>query len=281
MTKVGLLSLDVEDWYHLDYIKSDAHVQYTMLDGLDRFLELTSKLNVVSTLFVLADVVPLVRDTLLLAKSLGHEIAIHGVDHRRPLTRNVDEFRDEINLARNIIQNELQVDPVGYRAPCFSLDRARLNVIKDDIGLLYDSSRISFSENPVYGFVDVSDFKTMSKGVYVSDHFVEFEMPVSITPGKSIPIGGGGYLRLLPWWFYSTLVGFSTSSYSVFPIYVHPYELSKVDPPLVPGLSRLNSFRFRHNISSTPQKLSKLVCQLKAERFMFDTYSNCRENLLR
>ena len=39
MKKYAVLSMDIEDWYHLDYIKetTKSDRQYSMLDGFDNF----------------------------------------------------------------------------------------------------------------------------------------------------------------------------------------------------------------------------------------------------
>ena len=43
MKKIALLSMDVEEWYHLDYI-TQRESDLSMMDGLDCFLELAGKL---------------------------------------------------------------------------------------------------------------------------------------------------------------------------------------------------------------------------------------------
>ena len=77
MKKIALLSMDVEEWYHLDYI-TQRESDLSMLDGLDCFLELARKHEVPTTLFTLTELLKQVKDKLVLAAQSGHEISLHG-----------------------------------------------------------------------------------------------------------------------------------------------------------------------------------------------------------
>ena len=64
MKKIALLSMDVEDWYHLDYI-TQRESDISMMDGLDCFLALAEKHNVSTTLFTLTELLKQVNQKLL------------------------------------------------------------------------------------------------------------------------------------------------------------------------------------------------------------------------
>ena len=42
MNKVAVFGLDLEDWYHLDYIKKidDLNSNFSMLDGFDEYINI-------------------------------------------------------------------------------------------------------------------------------------------------------------------------------------------------------------------------------------------------
>ena len=147
MKKIALLSMDVEEWYHLDYI-TQRESDLSMMDGLDCFLELAGKYHVPTTLFMLTELLKQVKDKLILAAQSGHEISLHGTEHKRPLQMSLDEFENDCLEGLKAIKEELGIVPAGYRASCFSLDRDRLNILKDKIGMQYDSSRINFDSHP-------------------------------------------------------------------------------------------------------------------------------------
>lgn len=276
MKKIALLSMDVEDWYHLDYIP-DRCGSFSMIDGLDRFLEFAEKNDTAVTLFVLSSMLQLARGQLQSAICSGHEIGLHGTDHRKPLEMSLREFEADCNKGVKAIEEALGVKPVGYRASCFSLDRERLNILKDKIGMLYDSSRIDFGSHPLYGTIDMGDFEQKSVGHFVHQNFDEFEMPTVDFLGKRLPISGGGYLRLLPWFGMSVLIRWYLRKHNLFSMYVHPFEMSSKRPPVVKGLGFLNNIRFKRNIRGVPKKMQKLVKLLKDEGYEFMTYKQAQE----
>src|SRR3546814_10630332 len=52
----------------------------------------------------------------------GHEIASHGYDHRRVFTFTPEEFRQDLKISRDLIQQASGKPVIGYRAPSFSID---------------------------------------------------------------------------------------------------------------------------------------------------------------
>ena len=274
LKKIALVSIDVEEWFHLDYIK-DRSSSFTMLDGLDRFVEFADNENIPTTLFTLTDLLPSLSDSLKSISLSGHEIALHGTSHKRPLEMSLDEFEADCYKAVKSFQEHLDIMPHGYRASCFSLDRDRLNILKNKLNFSYDASRMDFDTHPLYGSLDMTGFTKLIDGVYVEnrDRFVEFELPTVKFLGKSIPISGGGYLRIFPWILTSFLVRRFIKKNPFFSIYIHPFEMSSKKPAVFKGLGFLNNFRFRYNINSVPKKMQKLVKLLRQEGFEFMTYS--------
>ena len=48
--KKAVLTLDVEDWYHLDYFdRTKCNVNYSLLDGLDVYVEILNSLSLPSS----------------------------------------------------------------------------------------------------------------------------------------------------------------------------------------------------------------------------------------
>ena len=275
--KIALLSIDVEEWFHLDYIK-DRSSSFTMLDGLDRFVAFADNENIPATLFTLTDLLPRLSDSFKSAVASGHEIALHGTSHKRPLEMSLDEFEVDCHKGMKSFQQNLGFVPCGYRASCFSLDRDRMDILKNKFDFSYDASRMDFDAHPLYGSLDMTGFTKLVDGVYVEnrDGFVEFELPTVKFLGKSLPISGGGYLRIFPWFLISFLVRRFIRKNPFFSIYIHPFEMSSAKPPVVKELGFLNNFRFKYNIKSVPTKMQKLVKMLKREGYEFMTYSQAQ-----
>ena len=102
-------------------------------------------------------------------------------------------------------------------------------------------------------------------------------MPTVDILGKKLPISGGGYLRIFPWWFLSFLIKRYVRKHDLFSIYIHPFEMSSETPPKVAELDNKTNFRFKYNIKSVPSKMEKLIKLLKSEGYEFMTYKRAHE----
>ena len=272
MKKYAVLSMDVEDWNHLDYFDSmNTSDNYSMLDGLNNFLEIVSDYNIKSTLFTLNDVISEVKSDLLSAINAGHEISSHGTSHKRPLTISKDEFIQDIEYSKKNIENILSTEVIGYRAPCFSINNELIGELKN-VHYQYDSSMINFSSHPLYGGVDPSGFKKLMDNVYQDNLFTEFELPTTELLNRSIPIAGGGYLRIFPWQVMKKLISDYLENHQTYFLYIHPFELSNKKALRVSEASLLKNFRFKYGQRRTPDKLRKLILLLKNSGYDFVTF---------
>ena len=96
---------------------------------------------------------------------LGHEIALHGTSHKRPLEMSLDEFEVDCHKGMKSFQENLGFVPCGYRASCFSLDRDRMDILKNKFDFSYDASRMDFDAHPLYGSLDMTGFTKLADGV--------------------------------------------------------------------------------------------------------------------
>jgi polysaccharide deacetylase family protein (PEP-CTERM system associated) len=272
MKKYAVLSLDVEDWYHLDYFStSQVNKAYSMLDGVNNFLEIVENHGISSTLFTLSDVAPLVKNELIQAVKNNHEVSSHGLSHKRPLTLKIDDFIDDISLSKSKLEEIIGTKVLGYRAPCFSMSN-RLTEELVKAGYQYDSSAINFSSHPLYGGIDLSNFEKKLDNVYQNGLLTEFELPTANILNRHIPISGGGYLRIFPWIMMKNLIDNFLKKHQTYFLYIHPFELSKKAMPKVDNISLLKNFRFQYGQSKTPEKLNKLIELLKSNDFEFVTF---------
>jgi len=274
MKKYAVLSLDVEDWNHLDYFSSmNIKSSYSMLDGLNNFLEIVDSYNIKSTLFTLSDVASIVKTDLMSAINAGHEISSHGTSHKRPLTISKDKFIEDIIYSKKTIEDTLSQEVLGYRAPCFSMNNELLEELKNT-GYKYDSSMINFSSHPLYGGIDSSSFIKRADNVYQNGVLTEFELPTTNLFNRDIPISGGGYLRIFPWQVMKKLISNYLATHQTFFLYIHPFELSDKSPLSVNDAGFLKNFRFKYGQSRTPDKLIKLIELLKANDYEFVTFKS-------
>jgi len=281
MNRIAILSMDIEDWYHLDYFAGNlVDISQTMLDGLEVYREILTNYQISSSYFVLGElIIPLARTLHQLAEE-GADIGVHGWNHMRPLLMEPMKFKTELERTKKVLEDVVQKPVLGYRAPCYSLDRERLETVRD-IGFAYDSSRILFKEHPLYSVLNITGFFEQIPNVFRSDDFFEFQLSSLPILGRNVPISGGGYIRILPWFLMDKLIKKYLCHNEIYMFYIHPFELSRKRHPLLPkGISVSTRMRFTLGLGGVEKKLHKLIQLLKAEGYEIITFSDLRQRLL-
>jgi len=270
MKKNFFLTLDLEEWYHLDYFQKYDIVNsqsISMVDSLAPFLDMLDTHGVKITVFVLGELIEKHSKTIIEFSKRGHEIGIHGWDHVLLHKKKKDAFLKEILRAKKALEELISKEVVGYRAPCFSLNNEKLEGLKE-IGILYDSSFIEFKDHPLYGSLNMGSFNKIDDLIFEKNGFYEFQLPTISMLGKNIPISGGGYFRLFPKFLFKILWKIYLKSHHNFNLYIHPFELTenKVD---IGDASRGEKFRFSVGRKGNLQKLEWLIIKAKKEGFIF------------
>ena len=147
---------------------------------------------------------------------------------------------------------------VGYRAPTFSLVRKTawaLDVLAE-LGFLYDSS-IYPVRHDRYGVPDAPRGPFLARGA--RHEILEIPPATVRIGGVNVPVGGGGYFRLLPWPLMKLALSLSRrdpqSGATV--LYFHPWEFDP-DQPRLP-LKRLSRFRTYVGIRHSRSRLTRLL----------------------
>ena len=83
--KKAVLTLDVEDWYHLDYFdRHECDTENSLLDGLYVYVELLDSLSLPSSFFVLGEIAERKVNFFQDLIKAGHDVGSHGWNHIRP-----------------------------------------------------------------------------------------------------------------------------------------------------------------------------------------------------
>ena len=199
----NVVSVDVEDYFHaevfsgvMDSSRWESHASRVKANTR-RLLELLGALNVHATFFVLgwvADRFPgLVREIA----AGGHELGCHSYWHRLIYKLQPAEFREDTRRAKDVIEQISGQSVNVYRAPTYSvIDRSvwALEILAE-LGFSYDSSIYPIHHDR-YGMPDAprSPFRFQTP----SGPMTEFPLTTFRLAGHNMPVGGGGYLRLLP-----------------------------------------------------------------------------------
>ena len=271
--------MDVEDWYHLDYInkvvKSSKTRNISMKDGIRKYLNLLSKYDFKANFFIVGNFIQHCLKEVNLIIEGEHEIGLHSFNHDRPINLSEEDFLNDLKQNIKEIEN-LGVAPKGYRAPCFALGNSFLNILAKDFNqLLFDSSYINQKEHPLYTPIDLNELEFVKKedGIFERNGFTEFEVSTIKLYRFNIPISGGGYIRMLPWFFYSFLLKRYLKTGKFYTFYIHPFELSDQKIFLPKEISFVNRFRFHYNRKKTYKRIEKTINLLKEYGYSFHTFS--------
>jgi len=275
------LTVDIEEWYELDYLK-DYNFNDTTVEVVPQiidFLDMLDELGIKATFFIVAEIAEKNADIIREIKRRGHAIGCHGYDHRLLYEKTNEQFLDEITKAKQLIEIVANCEVDGYRAACFSMSREKLEITRK-AGFLYDSSKIRFDQHPLYRNLDLTGFVQLDDLVYRNGDFIEYEIPTLKLWKYNIPISGGGYLRLFPFFIMKRLIKMYEKSHENFLLYVHPFELTDIELPLSDNIGFKTRFRClvgrKHNL----RKIRKIVTFLKKQGAEFRTLTYDRKNRL-
>ena len=268
----AFLTVDLEEWYHLDYLKGyrcrDTGVR--VIPRIFDFLDMLDDEGVKATFFCVAEIADENAGILREILRRGHALGCHGLDHALLTGKRVETFAEETRRAKAMIEAAAGREIAGYRASCFTMERDKLEALRG-LGFAYDSSRIRFAQHPLYRDLDLTGFDAPEDLVYARDGFAEYEIPTLDMAGYSIPISGGGYMRLFPFWLLRALLGLYARRHENFTVYVHPFELTDLPLPLPEGLGRATKFRCLVGRRGNLKKLRKVIRWLKRRGARFVT----------
>ena len=270
--KHAWLTVDLEEWYHLDYLKGYPcrEMGVRVVPLIYDFLDMLDEQGVKVTFFCVAEIAQenagLIRELI----RRGHAVGCHGLDHELLTEKSLEQFIAETAEARALIEAAAGAPVTGYRASCFTMERDKLDAIRE-LGFTYDSSKIRFAQHPLYRNLDLAGFDRPADLVYTDGDFCEYEIPTLELFGYSIPISGGGYLRLFPFWLLRILLGLYARKHENFTIYVHPFELTAAKLPLPEGLGRATKLRCLVGRRGNLKKLRKVIRWLTKRGARFST----------
>ena len=231
----------------------------------DRLLDLLAARGATATFFALGWTAERHPDLVRRIHNAGHEVACHSYAHRLVYHCSREEFREDTRRAKGVLEGILGVPVVGYRAPSFSITKKSLwalTILLEE-GFRYDSSIFPIYRDR-YGIPTAPrrPFRILihPNASGTPDTSI-FELPPSTVRalGVNLPIGGGGYFRLLPEWILHCAMTRLVEKEAIPAIiYFHPWELDSHQPRIRNG-SWLSRFRHTVNLHTTEQKLNTLL----------------------
>ncbi len=260
---INAMSVDVEEYFQVgafettikrdQWMSIDSRVDYNTNIVLDLF----ARKQVKSTFFTLGWVAE--RQPQLIRRIIaeGHELASHGYAHDRVSALTAEQFAGDLLKTKAILENASGVAIKGYRAPSFSIgerNRWALDILAEQ-GYHYSSSVYPIAHDH-YGWPSAPRwaFRPLATSSMI-------EIPVTTVKllGKTRAAGGGGFFRLLPYWFSRWAIEQVNTQHqqsSIF--YFHPWEVDARQPRQqdAPLKSKLRHYT---NLDRMERKLSRVL----------------------
>ncbi|HLH41640.1 MAG TPA: XrtA system polysaccharide deacetylase [Bryobacteraceae bacterium] len=269
---LNALTVDVEEYFHPTEIQRSlppeawASLPSRVEAQTDWVLELLERHSARATFFVLGWVAE--RNPGLVRKiaAAGHEIGCHSYAHQLVYDLTPEQFRLDTVRALDAIYSAISGvvrSPVrAYRAPSYSITSRSLWALEvlGACGIRCDSSIYPIAHDR-YG---IPGFARHAHAVQTATGPI-LEVPIATArlSGKAVaPVGGGAYLRLLPYRY--TAAGIRRiNSREGQPacVYFHPWEIDPDQPRLAAGFaSRLRTYA---GLRGMRRKLSRLLSEFR------------------
>lgn len=258
-TKV-CFTFDLEEWFQVENLRSV--ISSDTWEKQAQRVETSTKLilesleasAVKATFFVLGWVANKNPAMVRRIAEQGHEISSHGYAH--DLCYNLDRkaLKEDIARSKMLLEDITGKRVIGYRAPCFSVTDDLLEILAE-LGFGYDSS-LHVSRHARYGKLDGH---SEGKPFRHRSGIIEFPLPVVNCKLVNIPVSGGGYFRLFPYYVFQRLVEKYVSQNDLYVFYIHPWETDPAQP-VVDNIPL--KYRIRHYIGLSTA-LHKLNAMLK------------------
>jgi polysaccharide deacetylase family protein (PEP-CTERM system associated) len=264
MSVPNALTVDVEDYFHVAALAPNIHRdswtsrELRVVGNTQKLLAIFEQFDVRGTFFVLGWVAErypqLVRDIA----ARGHEIACHGFSHHLVYEQSPEEFYAETLRAKNLLEDITGSAVLGYRAASYSIVRESLWAldILVELGFLYDSSIFPVHHDR-YGIPN-AERVPHRMSTPNEQSIVEWPLATAKIFGCSLPVAGGGYFRLLPYWLSRWgLASINRGELRPFIFYLHPWEIDPAQPRV--SASWLSRFRHYRNLGKCEERLRRLL----------------------
>jgi polysaccharide deacetylase family protein (PEP-CTERM system associated) len=276
----NILTVDVEDYFMVsafsNIIKTDAWDRYSsrVERNTMHVLDILARYDAKGTFFILGWIAERYPQIVKEIDRRGHEIGCHSYYHKLVYEMSIEDFKEDTEKAKAILENVIGKEVCGYRAPSYSITKKSfwaMEVLRES-GFLFDSSIFPVVHDR-YGYPEFSRFPKVVETE--SGKILEIPMSTFRVWDKNIPVGGGGYLRLFPislteW----AIRKVNEEEKEAAIVYFHPWEIDSGQPRI--NGSRLSRFRHYVNIERTENRIEHLL-----RTFSFGSIGDVHHDLIR
>ncbi|MBX3236530.1 MAG: DUF3473 domain-containing protein [Nitrospiraceae bacterium] len=260
------LTFDIEEHFQVSRFDSPIRRRHwssfetRVSSNTCKLLDLLARTQTRATFFVLGWVAERHPGLIKQIAECGHEIASHGYDHELVTAQTPELFRADVRKSKRILEDLVGTAVHGYRAPGFTVTQETLWAlpILVEEGFTYDSSIVPIRHDHcgLSGALPTYHLRHTDSGPI-------WEVPPSTVNllGVRMPVAGGSYFRLLPYWLSSLLLKRLEGQGQPLVMYFHPWELDPQQPRMDgPMISQLFHYS---NLDRMESRLNDLVMNFR------------------
>lgn len=255
------LTIDVEDYFQVSAFEDiinpsnwDA-MEQRVERNTEKVLTLLAEHQTKATFFIVGWIAEKYPQLIKTIHNQGHSIGAHSYWHRKIYDLTPEEFRADTRKVKTLLENIIGEPVFGYRAPSYSITKKSLwalDILKE-LGFTYDSSIFPIHHD-TYGMPDAPRFAYRH-----ANGLLEYPISTALLLGRAIPVSGGGYFRLFPYWFTRyALQTINSNEGKPFIFYLHPWEIDP-EQPRMQHAKPLSRFRHYNNLRKTTFRLYNLL----------------------
>ena len=269
-TQSNMMTVDVEDYFQVEAFSTlVARSNWDRYDcrverNVDRILEMFSSAGATATFFTLGWVAKRYPHLVRRIVAGGHELGSHGLEHRRADSQSPRELLTDLRDSKSLLEDIGSTPVKGYRAASFSVGLNNLWALQTiaEAGYRYSSS-IYPIHHDLYGIPKAPRF---AFNPFAGSTFLEIPVTSFRLAGMNLPCGGGGYFRLLPyWWSAFQLRRIAVAGGHPTMFYFHPWEID-AEQPKIEGAPFKTRVRHYSNLNRMERRLQRLLGQFTWRR---------------
>lgn len=267
-----ILTFDIEEWFHCDFVSGDFSWQkyeVRIHDGVDRILDSLQQQGTKATFFCLGWIAREYPEVIRKIHSMGHEIGSHSDVHELATRFDRNTFAEDTRRSVCSIEDVLGEKVRIYRAPAFSITENNLwafDILAEN-GIEYDCTVFPAAHDyggfPSFGSGNVSIIRSENHSIR------EFPISPANVMGRNLVYSGGGFFRLLPYWFIRKQ--FQKADYVM--TYFHPRDFD-TRQPMLEHLPKMRKFKSYYGLDSAFSKFESLM-----NEFTFDTVLSAAQKI--
>lgn len=204
---MNILTFDIEEWYTEKAFHGGRVERYQLFDKtLDNVMEELNRLNIKATFFCVGKLATDFPKIVRKIAEQGHEVGCHSNVHTWLNKLNEETLQRDTMDAIKALEDVSGQKVISYRAPAFSItpsNKWAVNVLAS-CGIENDAS--IFPANRHLG--GYSNFPQDTPCIICHEGATLKEYPISLTTlmGRRMVYSGGGYFRMLPYWYISRTI---------------------------------------------------------------------------